>query len=245
MSKRNIKLVVEYDGADFSGWQSQPGARTVQDVIRDAIEAVTGERVKLTGAGRTDAGVSAKAQVANFLTSSRLPVAKLRDALNANLPCDVAIREAEEVAADFHACYCARWKTYRYTIHNSPVRSPLRRRFAHWLRFPLDVGRMAEAAEVLVGKHDFRSFQTGPARRSSVRTVKRIAVWREDELVHVEIEASGFLYNMARAMAGALVRVGLGKLSPAGLRAMLEASDRRRGPTNLPPNGLCLMEVKY
>lgn len=245
MGKRNIKLIVEYDGADFHGWQVQPGQRTIQQVIIDAIRKVTGEEVSLVGSGRTDAGVCAKAQVANFLTSSRLSLDALLRAINANLPEDVVVKELEEVPENFHSCYSAKWKTYRYTIYNSVIRSPLNRHHSYWLSQPLDVEKMRESAEVFLGKHDFSSFQTEARRGSSTRTIRRLDVWREGEFVFVEIEASGFLYNMARAIVGTLVKAGLGRLTPEDVRQILESKDRRKTPANVPAYGLCLIEVKY
>lgn len=243
---RNIKLTIEYDGTNYSGWQVQVGVVTIQQRVEEAVRAVTGERAHVQGASRTDAGVHALRTVANFKTESKIPIHKLILALNANLPEDIAVREIEEADEKFHAQFHAKSKVYRYTIFNSPIRTALDRHFVHSFGLKLDEGRMAEAAKCLVGEHDFRSFTTEAwAKTNTVRTVKDIRVERDGDLITISVEANGFLYNMVRAIAGTLIEIGRGKMEVAEMQAILEARDRKKAGPTAPAKGLCLVEVRY
>jgi tRNA pseudouridine38-40 synthase len=244
---RNIKLTISYDGTDFNGWQTQPGYRTVQEVLENAIADLTGEpRIRLNASGRTDAGVHAVGQVANFYTASRLPPDKLLRAVNARLPPDVIVRDAAEVPEAFDANHDALRKLYRYVIHDHPVPDVFLRRYCCQSRHRLDAAAMARAAEALKGRHDFRCFETEwPNRMSSVRTITHLAVNRVGDWIWLDVEADGFLYNMVRAIAGTLMYVGRGYWPEAQVAMILEAGDRKLAGPTAPAAGLFLMRVSY
>jgi tRNA pseudouridine38-40 synthase len=243
---RNLMLVLAYDGTDFHGWQRQPGLRTVQDVLETALAELTGTRPGTTASGRTDAGVHAHGQVVHFLTASRHEPATFVKALNALMPPDVRVLSAEERPQAFHATLDAVSKRYRYAIDNGPIASPFRLRHAWHVRPRLDVDAMRRAGAALLGRHDFRSFETEwPNRTSSVRTILDLAVSRHGDEVHLEVEADGFLYNMVRAIAGTLVLVGAGKRPEAWVGAVVAAEDRRQAGPTAPPQGLFLLRVSY
>ena len=243
---RNIKLTIQYDGTRYSGWQFQKNARSIQEVIQKAIKKITGECVNLIASGRTDAGVHAKSQVANFKTTSKLPAKNIHMALNGVLPEDIVIFHAEEADPGFNAQHMARSKIYRYTIINSNFNDPFLRKFAAKCFYRLDLKVMRRAARLLEGKHDFRAFKTvdGP-EKSCVRTIKSIAIAKDQNVVYIDIKASGFLYNMARNIVGTLIEVGRGKIDLGKVKYILQKKDRRLcGPT-MPAKGLCLMKVRY
>ena len=243
---RNIKLTIRYDGTRYSGWQSQKNGLAIQDVIQDAIKKITRERVCLTGSGRTDAGVHAEAQVANFRTKSKIPLEKLQMALNSMLPRDIAITRAEEAGPKFNAQKSARSKLYRYTIMNNDYMDPLIRHFAAKCFFKLDVNSMRKAARHLAGRHDFRSFKaTDGEEKNSVRTIKHIKIEKSGDLVYIYIEANGFLYNMARNIAGTLVEVGRGKFAVSSVKDIILKRDRKFSGPTMPAKGLCMVAVKY
>lgn len=253
---RNIRLVISYDGTHYNGFQSQPFKNTIQDKIEEAIFRLTGEQVKLIGSGRTDAGVHARGQVANFTTSSPIPAERWRYALNARLPEDIVIRESTEVPLDFHARRMAKQKTYRYTINNSRVRDVFQHKYQYFHPTPLDVGKMKEALLMLIGEHDFSTFCSRKSTKlSHVRTLLQADIVMENDNVpdhegrngvfHIYITGTGFLYNMVRIIVGTLLQVGDGQRSPEEMKTMLEAKDRSKsGPTAV-SQGLCLWEVKY
>jgi tRNA pseudouridine38-40 synthase len=243
---RTLRLILEYDGTDFSGWQRQLGQRTVQACLEEALQAMVGEPVRVTGAGRTDAGVHAEGQVASVRVSSRIPTGGFVRGLNAHLPPDMAVREVHDVDAAFDARRSARGKTYRYLIWNHLVRSPLRARTSWHYRAPLDVHAMRAAAGVFVGEHDFRAFRASDCdRRSTVRLMRAFEVDRRGALITCEVEGTAFLKNMVRIMVGTLVSAGLGELDPAGLRRLLEAGDRTQAGVTAPAHGLTLVRVHY
>ena len=243
---RNIKLVLAYDGTDFSGWQRQPGRRTVQQELEEALGRLTGVEPATTASGRTDAGVHALGQVVHFYTASRHPPGTFIKALNAMLPRDVRVLEACEVPQAFHATVDARSKRYRYVIDNGPVADPFRLRYAHHVHPRLDAEAMDRAARHLAGRHDFHSFETHwPNRSSSVRTIFDIGVARAGDVVTFEVEADGFLYNMVRSIAGTLLYVGLGKWAESRVAAVLAAEDRAEAGPTAPPQGLFLVRVRY
>jgi tRNA pseudouridine38-40 synthase len=243
---RNIKLVVSYDGTDFHGWQVQPGYRTVQQVLEDAVAGLTGARTRVNASGRTDTGVHALGQVVNFQGDTRLPPEKLVSALNARLPEDVVVREAADVPAGWDANRDARRKLYRYVIHDGPVPDLFLRRYCHHTRRRLDAAAMARSAAALGGRHDFASFETDwPNRASSVRTVTHLAVNRLGDWVWLDVEADGFLYNMVRAIAGTLLNVGRGFWPVEHVETILRAADRTRAGPTAPARGLFLVRVTY
>jgi tRNA pseudouridine38-40 synthase len=244
---RNLKLTLSYDGTDFNGWQTQPGFRTVQETLEAAIARLTGEsRVRVNASGRTDAGVHAVGQVANFYTVSLLPGETLVRAINAHLPEDIVVREAVDVPEVFDANHDAVRKLYRYVIHDGAVVNPFMRRYACQSRWPLEADAMRRAAAVLVGRHDFSSFETeGSPRMSSVRTVTHLSVNRVGEWIWIDVEGDGFLYNMVRAIAGTLINVGRGYWPEAQVEAILRAADRTQAGPTAPARGLFLMRVSY
>jgi tRNA pseudouridine38-40 synthase len=244
---RNIKLVIEYDGTNYHGWQVQPNGLTVQEVIEEKIQVMTRQHVHLTGSGRTDAGVHALGQVANFRTTSTVPVEGFHKGLNSLLPRDIVIQSAEEVDPEFHAQYGAKRKVYRYVILQREIPSALFRNYSWRVPGALDVPAMEQASCLLVGKQDFTSFQGADAdTEDAVREVFR-AGWsvKESGFLHFTVEADGFLKHMVRNFVGTLVEVGKGKISPEGFREILTARDRRRAGMTAPPQGLFLVEVKY
>jgi tRNA pseudouridine38-40 synthase len=244
---RNLKLTLAYDGTDFSGWQTQPGFRTVQETLETALAKLTGaERVRCNASGRTDAGVHAVGQVVTFYSTTELPADVLVRAVNAHLPPDVVVAAAEDVPQAFDANRDAKLKLYRYVIHDGAVPSPFLRRYCCQSRHPLDAAAMRRAAEPLKGRHDFRSFETDwPNRMSSVRTVTHLAVNRVGEWTWIDVEADGFLYNMVRAIAGTLMNVGRGYWPEAEVAEILHAADRTRAGPTAPAHGLFLMRVTY
>lgn len=246
--RRNIKLVVAYNGAAYHGWQRQAdGIVTVQQEIEDIATRVMKHRVILFGAGRTDAGVHADGQVANFYTTNfRIPLRGLRMAINARLPHDIAIRSAQEVPEPFHASRSAVGKTYRYRIFTGPERPVgLHKQIYHYWR-PLDVDRMRRAARRILGEHDFRGFATSAEQReNTVRTVYRCEVSSVGQEIRVQVQGNGFLYNMVRNIVGTLVEVGRGHWEPDRIDLILSTRDRRNAGPTAPPDGLSLVCVHY
>ncbi len=238
-----LLLILEYDGTEFQGFQIQKRGRTVQGELERAIERVTGAKVRVVGAGRTDAGVHAAGQTAHFDTSWQRSLEELHRALNAVLPKDVAIRTCTPVPAQFSARYSATSRVYRYTILNQQICSPLAERFALRVSEPLDAGAMDFAARLLIGIKDFGAFGTPPRGDNCVRAVYRAEVRRADARVLVELEANAFLYRMMRRIVGTLLWVGKGRMSAEEFRAVLEK--RQRAEQSAPPQGLCLMAVNY
>ncbi len=237
--------VVEYDGTDYLGFQVQAQGSTIQGEIERALAAVTQERIRIVGAGRTDTGVHAQGQVVAFRTSWRHSVEELQRALNAVLPRDIAVRELKPVAQGFHPRFDAVSREYHYTIYNQPLRSPLARRFAYRFPRPLDAAAMNEAAGVLVGSHDFVSFGRAPQGDNTVREVYRAQWTPEEPFVYFDIVANAFLYRMVRRLVGTMLLVGTGELSPAGFEEILRSADRDRVRQLAPAHGLCLMKVNY
>jgi len=251
---RNLRLLLAYDGTGFHGWQRQPSLATVQACVEDAVIKIVCEPVKVYASGRTDAGVHALAQVANFTTSCRIPTANLQRALNDILPADVRVRAVDEVALDFHARYAVRSKTYRYRILQADVCPPFFWRYVWHYPHMLDRRMMAAAARTFIGEHDFTSFAaTGAAEEaddlepSMVRTVFSSKIlWRERSAVLAyDVRGSGFLHHMVRNFVGTLVEVGRGRLTPRDVPRILQARDRTLAGPTAPPQGLCLMRVDY
>jgi len=249
---RSLKLTIAYDGTDYFGWQVQPDRRTVQGVLEQAWGRVAGHPVRVVGSGRTDAGVHAFGQVASCQTDCPLDCDSLRRALNASLPRDVAVREVAEAPDNFHAIRDAVSKRYRYAIDDGPVPDVLARRYSWYFPQRLDISTMHRAAQQLFGTHDFASFATsGSPRYSTVRTISEISVDRRSEnerggeRVVIEMEANGFLYNMARAIVGTLVDVGRGSQSESWIYDVLAAQNRRMAGITAPPQGLFLVRVTY
>ena len=245
-----LKLTLEYDGAPFVGWQVQPNGASVQGAVEDALEKLCGARARVTGAGRTDAGVHARGQVASLDPPRELPLSAWTAGLNAHLPPEVACVRAEEAPPGFDARRWARGKRYVYTVMRSPVRSPLWRGRAWEVRRPLDVAAMTAALPHVRGRHDFSALRAAdcPAR-TTVRDVRELSIrsdeLRQGELVEVRIEATAFLKHMVRNLVGTLVEVGHGKRSPESLEELLDSRDRTRAGPTAPPHGLLLDEAFY
>lgn len=238
---RRFKATVEYDGTEFAGFQLQPGARTVQGELEAALARLSGgNRQPVTGAGRTDAGVHATGQVIAFTYPGSLSVEGLTEALNGNLPPDVAIRDLRRAPAGFNPRYAARYREYRYTIWNGP-RSPLRERTTLWVRANLDVAAMARAATVLEGRHDFTAF--GAADPQPVRNVHRIRVRRTGSLVTIDVRADAFLRGMVRRIVAVLLAVGMGRLDGSAVAHLLTARTPALDGAAAPARGLCLRRV--
>lgn len=243
---RRIALTVSYDGTDYAGWQRQQNATGVQQVLEVALSKLTGEALQVTGASRTDAGVHALGQAVHFDTRSRIPGDKFAYAVNTHLPPDIRVTGSRQVEPAFHARYDARGKTYRYQIHNSPHASAIyRNQRAHVVPY-LDVETMHEAAQAVLGTHDFRAFAaSGSEAKTTVRDIMQIGVTRDFELVELTVSGRSFLYNMVRILAGTLIYIGVGKLQPEALSCALESGDRLDLGITAPAHGLTLMEVVY
>lgn len=249
---RNIKLTIEYDGTAYHGWQSQVNASAIQDIVNTAINKLTGEDCSLIGSSRTDKGVHALGQAACFKTCSSIPEDRFAFALNTLLPEDIVIRKSEEVDMDFHARFSAAGKKYRYLLYNSTFPSALLRNRAYHVFYPLDMYAMKDASVHFIGTHDFLAFSaTGSSVKTTVRTVSAITVDRYAKtdnggnVICIEIEGNGFLYNMVRIIAGTLVKVGYGKIKPGDITGIIESRDRRQAGITAPAHGLYLVEIFY
>ncbi|MGQ9525102.1 MAG: tRNA pseudouridine(38-40) synthase TruA [Armatimonadota bacterium] len=239
-----MRLLLEYDGTDFAGYQRQPGRRTVQGELEKCLARIAGERVKTVAAGRTDAGVHAVGQVVNFHTSGSIPVERIVRAANSVLPRDVAVKAAEEVPEGFHARFSARSRVYRYTVVESRSRLALLGRYAYVVYDKIDDAAMREASAVLVGVHDFSAYALKDDG-AAVRDVKRLEVVRRGRMVEITIEANAFLRSMARFIVSALLGVGAGRLDREDLERMLATGERHVALQPAPPQGLCLVRVNY
>lgn len=250
---RSIKLTIAYDGAEFHGWQIQPGVATIQGALNDVASQITQEKIVVHGASRTDAGVHALGQVAHFRTRSAIPVEELQRALNALLPASIRIMAAEEVGPDFHARWQAQAKTYRYRIFRGAVLPPFEyRRVLHYSG-PLDEAAMCAAAREFKGEHDFETFAASSGsedddqERSTVRVIYSSEIIREaerDEIVYV-VRGQSFLRYMVRKIVGTLLEVGKGRLAPSDIAKLFEARDRSRSGPTVPPEGLYLVSLEY
>jgi len=263
---RNIKLTIEYDGTNYRGWQRQKNTHlTLQESIENTLEQILRKKVRLTGSGRTDAGVHARGQVANFKTNNSISAKKLKQALNSLLPDDIVVTGLQEVDSKFHACFSAKSKIYRYTILNQKHSSALWRRFAYFVPYKLDLKSMQKASRYLSGRHNFRCFQACDKKaRSSIRTIERIKVYRVGSFtpqppefsegsaakkgvgfVLIDIQANGFVYKMVRNIVGTLIEFGRKGQSPNGMKKILASKNRKFAGPTVPGYGLCLLRVKY
>ena len=244
--QRTLRLVVEYDGTDFAGWQRQDGQVTVQGCLEKAFLAMTGQTVSVRGAGRTDSGVHADGQVASVEVASRIPTLGFLRGLNTHLPPEIAVLEVADMPAGFSARHDARGKIYRYLIWNHPVRSPSQARRTWHVYDPLDTHAMRGAAAVLLGEHDFRAFRSSDCDRINTRRIiRRFDVRRDGVLLSFEIEGTAFLRNMVRILAGTLVAVGKGKMTADHIATLLESGDRTQAGVTAPACGLTLVRVIY
>jgi tRNA pseudouridine38-40 synthase len=244
---KNFKLTIAYDGTRYHGWQRQPNGPTIQSEIETAVQTMTRQAIRLTGSGRTDAGVHAKGQVANFACNTRISPTELMKGLNSILPDDIVIRHCCLAPLEFHARYDVTSKIYRYHIANQPIRPVIRRHFAWWIRTPLNIDAMRVAADHLLGKHDFKSFEgAGSPRSHTTRTVLSADVARgRNGRIQFTIAADGFLRYMVRNIVGSLAAVGLNTIDASGFADILATRDRSKAAATAPPNGLFLMKVCY
>jgi len=252
MAIRNLKLVVAYDGTEFSGWQVQPDCATIQGTLAFAIGRITGEIVLPQGSGRTDAGVHALGQVATFMTESPIPAENLVIALNDILPASIRVLEAGQVPADFHPRRSARSKTYRYRIYRNAICSPFRARYVWHYPYPLDEGAMQESASLVIGEHDFTSFAAVDPERgregensSNVRQIFASSWNSQGEEFVYEVTGNGFLHHMVRNLVGTFLLVGKGTLTPPDIFGILQARNRSLAGATAPASGLFLVDVKY
>ena len=244
---RNIRITIEYDGKNFPGWQSQPGKMSIQSEIQKAILEVTGEEVDVIASGRTDAGVHALGQVANFHTNTNIEISKIPYALNSKLPKSIVIKDAIEVDERFHSRYNCKLKTYSYIVNNSEFPSALERYREFHMPYDLNYEAMEKAIKYFEGEHDFKGFKSsgGSEKKTTVRTLTNCNIRKDGTRIYIELTGNGFLYNMVRIIAGTIVDVGLGKINADDLPEILESGDRTRAGKTLPPHGLYLVSVNY
>lgn len=243
---KRVMLVVAYDGTAYHGWQVQPNGITIEGVLNEKLSELLQEQITVTGASRTDAGVHSYGNVAVFDTESRIPAEKISYALNQRLPEDIVVQCSKEVAPDFHPRHCNSRKTYEYRILNREFPMPCRRLDTYFYYRKLDVERMQQAADYLVGEHDFKSFcATAAVVETTVRTIYNLTVERKDDIITIRVTGSGFLYNMVRIIAGTLLQVGRGERQPEDIPAILAACDRSAAGPTAPAHGLTMIGIEY
>ncbi len=245
MMKR-VKLVVAYDGTNYSGWQLQKNAVTIEQKLNEALSELLGEEIVVTGASRTDAGVHSLGNVCVFDTNTRIPAEKISFALNARLPEDIVVQDSCEVNADFHPRAGKSSKTYEYRVLNRTFPDPTRRRDTYFYHYPLDVAAMQKAASLLEGEHDFKSFCSVHAQvETTVRTIYNCTVGKDGDIIKIRVTGNGFLYNMVRIIAGTLIEVGAGKRAPEEILEMLKRTDRCSAGPTAPAHGLTMIGIHY
>lgn len=243
---RNIKLIIEYDGKEYNGWQKQKNKLNIQGKIEKAIETITGEEIELIASGRTDAGVHSLGQTANFKTESTIQIEKIPIAINSQLKKSVRIKSAEEVEENFHSRYNCKRKTYRYTINNSEQGSAIYRNLEYHMPQKLNFEEMKKAIKYFEGEHDFKAFKSsGGSGKTTIRTIYKAEIKRENERIIIELTGNGFLYNMVRIITGTLVEVGMEKIKAEQIPEIMESRDRKLAGRTLPAHGLCLIKVEY
>lgn len=242
---RRIKLLLEYDGTEFSGWQVQPGTRTVQGILQEAISGMMGAQVRVIGSGRTDAGVHALGQVAHADITKEIPPWNIMMGLNSVLPKDIRVLECSNTSPDFHAQRSASGKLYRYVILNRTEPTAIDRNRVWHVRQSLDIDAMRTAARILEGKHDFAAFKSAGDDTTTVRHLRKLELDKKDDLIRLDFEADGFLKHMVRNMTGALVEVGLGRMTHENVRTFLVSRSRLNAPRKAPARGLTLLQVLY
>jgi len=241
-----VKIIIVYDGTNYSGWQLQPNGITIQSRIEEAIEKAFKKRSRVYAASRTDAGVHARGQTAHFKMNVKVPEEKICLALNAVLPGDIGVSHAEYVPDNFNARFDARAKRYKYYILSSREKDPFLERYSWRLPYKLDIPLMRKEARALIGEHDFKSFQAHDKKeRTSVRKIYGLSISKHNDTVTIDIEANGFLYNMVRNIVGTLVDIGRGYLPPGSMKRILLAKERSQAGPTAPAKGLFLIKVKY
>lgn len=245
--KRNLKMVIAYEGTGYAGFQRQkPGIPTIQETLENAILKITGEEVAIIGAGRTDAGVHASGQVVNFFSDTQLNPDVLKKALNSVLPEDILIKDVIDSPIDFHARFSAKSKTYSYKIYHNQQRPIFERKWVYHYRYALDFELMQQAASLLIGLHDFKCFQAaGSAVKTTIRTINFCTLGKVENEIIIRINADGFLYHMVRNIVGTLLLVGSGKITISDFEDILRSGDRKKAGPTAPARGLCLEEVFY
>ena len=243
---RIVKLTIAYDGTNYCGWQIQPNGITIEEIVNKALSKLTGEKIVVIGASRTDSGVHAMGNVAVFDTETTIPPERVAMAVNRILPEDIVVVKSEEVPLDFHPRYCDCEKTYEYHIVNTRIPIPTKRLTNYFVSYELDLDKMREGASYLIGEHDFASFcNIKTDVESTVRTVKELEILENGEEITIRISGNGFLYNMVRIIVGTLIRVGRGFYEPVQVKEILEAKNRKAAGVTAPPHGLMLMEIRY
>ena len=243
---KNIKLTIAYDGTNYSGWQKQPNAPTIQETIEESICQLTGETVELIGSGRTDAGVHALGQVANFHTEATIPADKIKYALNTKLPEDIRIIDSEQVAFDFNSRFSSKRKTYMFQILNKKINDPFINRYAWQIPYKLDVDKMTKAIRDLEGEHDFKAFMaSGSEVKSTIREIFSTQIIKEQNIIKIKITGNGFLYNMVRIVVGSLVEIGADNKSREIFKQAMTQLDRNILGITAPAKGLFLEKVEY
>ncbi|MFA9398189.1 MAG: tRNA pseudouridine(38-40) synthase TruA [Clostridiaceae bacterium] len=243
---KNIKLLLEYDGTNYCGFQIQNNAITIQEKLEKALHKLTKENIKIIGCSRTDTGVHAREYCANFFTESNIPADRYRKALIEYLPSDIIIKSSEKVDSDFHSRYSAKGKTYSYLILNRDNGSALNRNYCFHYRKKLDLEKIQEACTYFIGEHDFKAFKSeGGSVKTTIREIKDIKVEKSGDYIKIYITASGFLYNMARIMIGTLIDVGISRKKPEEIKKMLESRDRKSTGMVASAKGLYLEKVYY
>ncbi len=243
---KNYKLLIEYDGTRYYGWQRQPGQNTIQGKLESVLSLMCGQEAEVIGAGRTDGGVHAEGMVANVNLETDMSPEEIRDYMNRYLPDDIGVKEVREASPRFHARYNAIGKTYRYTCYDGAVKSVFDRKYYARLTERPDVELMRQAAEYLTGEHDFRNFCVNPRmKKSTVRKVDRIEIRREGGYVRFTVHGTGFLQNMVRIMVGTLLEVGFGRMDKEQVKVALENPERQKAGPTAPAQGLCLVSVDY
>lgn len=244
---RKFRILIEYEGTRYNGWQIQPNGLGIQEVLQSKLKKITKKKTNVIASGRTDAGVHAEGQVAHFRTTSQMTPREFLKALNSLLPADIVVKKVEEVSLDFHAQMSATRKRYRYVILNRDYPSALQCRQAHYMATPtLNVTAMRKAARCLVGKKDFKSFQgSGCIANSTVREIFKLTIAKKEDFIQITVDGSGFLKYMVRNIVGTLIEIGSGKMSPEDMKKILNSSNRRLAGPTAPSRGLCLVKVFY
>ncbi|SKC35443.1 tRNA pseudouridine(38-40) synthase TruA [Maledivibacter halophilus] len=243
---KNIKLAIAYDGTNYSGWQRQNNARTVQYEIEKALKKILKKDITLHGSGRTDAGVHALGQVASFVEDFALPVDKIPLVVNNLLPKDIVIRSAEEMKMDFHARYCAKGKKYIYKIFNDSIRNPMYRNYSYFINGHIDLKKIIEASKYFIGEHDFRTFMaSGSNIKNTIRTIYDINIYKKDKFIILEYEGNGFLYKMVRIITATLMDINFNRIGIENLNSIIKSKDRNKARHTAPAQGLYLARVYY
>lgn len=243
---KNVKLVIEYDGTKYSGWQKQKNSKSIQGTIENTLSEVLKEDIEVIGCSRTDTGVHAKAYVLNFYSITKIPLDKIKYALNNKLPNDIVVLDSMEAPEDFHARYSSKGKVYVYTILNRDMPPAIERNYVYHYPYELNIKLMKEACKYFLGTHDFSAFKNkGSSVKTSIRTITKLEINNEKDKIKIYISADGFLYNMVRIISGTLILVGEEKLKPEDIDQIIKSKDRNKAGKTAPPQGLCLIKSIY